>query len=71
MQFLKNMGKTQNPFPKEIKFSSLKACFVKRNILSTLVKEGEEMNVIKDKAPKPLNRTESSKINKDSNKKKH
>ena len=59
------------PIPKGNKFSSLKACFVKRIILSTLVKEGAEMNVIKDKVPKPLNRTELSKIKKDSNTKKH
>ena len=61
----------KNPFPKEIKSSRLRACFVKRNILSSLVKEGAEMNIIEDKASKPLNRTELSKIKKDRNTKKH
>ena len=47
------------------------ACFVKRNISSSLDKEGAEMNVIEDKASKPLNTTELSKIKKGSNTKKH
>ena len=51
----KPKGETQ--FAKEIKSSNLKACFVKRNILLSLVKEGAEMNFIEDKASKLLNRT--------------
>ena len=42
-------------FAKEIKTSNLKACLVKCNILSSLVKEGAKMNVIEDKASKLLN----------------
>ena len=49
--------KKEKKFAKEIKSSSLKACFVKRNILSSPVKEGVETNVIEGKASKLLNRT--------------
>ena len=58
--------KRETQFAKEIKSSNLKACFVKRNILSSLVKEGAEMNVIEGNASKLLNRTVLNKIKKDS-----
>ena len=58
--------KGENQIAKEIKSSNLKPCFVKRNILSSLVKEGAEMNVTEDKASKLLNRTVLNKIKKDS-----
>ena len=45
-----------------------KPCFVKRNIWSSLVKEGAEINVIENKASKLLNRTVLNKIKKNSTK---
>ena len=60
--------KGENQIAKEIKSSNLKPCFVKRNILSSLVKEGAEMNVTEDKASKLLNRTVLNKIKKNSTK---
>ena len=61
---LKPKGEKQ--IAKEIKSSNLKPCFVKRNILSSLVKEGAEMNAIEDKVSKLLNRTVLNKIKKNS-----
>ena len=60
--------KGENQIAEEIKSSNLKPCFVKRNILSSLVKEGAEMNVTEDKASKLLNRTVLNKIKKNSTK---
>ena len=61
---LKPKGETQ--FAKKLTSSNLKPCFAKRNILSSHVQEGADMNVIEDKTSKLLNRTVLNKIKKDS-----